>query len=246
MVKTEEILIKGHKNKNFCDIFIYTPENIEEAALGNLYMVAELATEKESSQLVNLLNSMIKREYYSLSHRGPLESLEASLKKANTALNELANQGNLEWLGQLHFICAALNKEQELFLTQTGAAQVHLWREGKLSSITRKILPLPEKPHPAKTFQSVISGKIGLTDKLILSTPALFNFLSPPGFKQLFNLPNIKHVSDQINKLLREHKKPPPLGTLLLEIEEEPLSESLTAKPMCRTTPPIRLDEIIY
>ncbi|TSC52981.1 MAG: Uncharacterized protein LiPW39_482 [Parcubacteria group bacterium LiPW_39] len=246
MIKTEEILIKGRKNKNFCDIFCYEPENIEEAALGNLYMVAELATEKESSQLVNLLGSLIKREYYCLPHRGPMESLEAGLKKANLTLNELANQGNLEWLGKLHFICAVLNKERELYLTQTGAAQAYLWREGRLASITKKIVPAPEKPHPAKTFQSVISGKIELTDKLIFSTPALFDFLSPPGFKQLFNLPKIENICDQINKLLREQKRPPSLGTLLIELEPEAVPETLSAAPISRTTPPIKLDEIIY
>ncbi len=246
MIKTEEILIKGHKNqKTFCDIFLYEPENIEEAALGNLYMVAELATSKESSQLVNLLSSLIKREYYCLPHRGPMESLEAGLKKANLTLNELADQGNLEWLGRLHFICAVLNKEQELYLTQTGAAQAYLWREGQLASLTKKLVPAPEKPHPAKTFQSVISGKIESADKLIFSTPALFDFVSPPGFKQLFSLPKIEAISDQINKILREQKRPPALGALLIELETEPAAISTPDAIANYTTPPIKLGEII-
>lgn len=247
MVKTEEILIKGTKNKQtVCDIFIYEPENIEEASLGNLYIVAELATAKEdSAHLVNLLNSLIKREYYLLPHRGPLNSLEAGLKKANLALSELTNKGDLEWLGKLHFICAALNKEKELFLAQAGAARAFLCRQGQLTDITKKLLPPPAKPHPAKTFQSVISGKIEPADKLIFATAALFDFFTPQGIKQMFNFPTIEIISDRIQKTLREQKNLPSLSTLLIEVvpEETPLTTEKDNRSF--VTPPINLGEII-
>ena len=246
MIKTEEILIKSPRNKNtICDIFLYEPENIEEMALGNLYMVAELTTNEDSLHLVNLLSSLIKREYYASPHRGPIDSLEAGLKKANQALAEVASQGNLNWLGKIHFICAVLNKEQNLFLTQTGIAQAYLYREGKMVNITKKLVPPPDKPHPAKTFQSVISGQVACQDKIIFGTPALFDLLSLPGLKQLFDLPKIENASDQINRLLREQKKAAPLGALLLEIAPE---EDLIASPKNLSdfiTPPIRLEELL-
>jgi hypothetical protein len=246
MIKAEEIIIKGGKNKSsICDIFRYEPENIEEACLGNLYMVAELNANGDSSHLINLISSLIKREYYSQPHRGPLDSLESSLKKVNLALNELTNQGSLEWLGNLHFICTAINKEEDLFLTQSGSAQAILCREGRLTNVTKKIIPAPAKPHPAKTFQSVISGKIEPTDKLLFATPKLFEFFDMPGLNQLFDLPKIEAVSDQINKTLREQKKLPPLSALLLEIAAE---EELTPASVDRKnfiTPPIRLEEIL-
>ncbi len=245
MVRTEEILIKGPRSKNtICDIFLYEPENIEEASLGNLYMVAELTAHEDSLHLVSLLSSLIKREYYSAPHRGPVESLKASLKKANQFLSEIANQGNLTWLGQIHFICAALNKETELFLTQTGAAQAWLCREGQLVNITKKFVPATTKPHPAKTFQSVISGKVEPTDKIIFGTPAIFSFFSQPGLQQLFEMPRIELISDQINKVLREEKKPPSLSALLIQIipEEAPAPAK---GPKKFITPPINLNEIL-
>lgn len=245
MIKTEEIIIKGTKSKkNICDIFCYEPENIEESSLGNLYMVAELGAAGESAHLVNLMGSLIKREYYCTPHRGPLESLESSLKKANLVLNELSSQGNLEWLGKLHFICGAINKEKELFLSQSGNAQAFLSREGNLTNITKKIVPAPERPHPAKTFQSVISGNIEPNDKLIFATPSLFNFVETKSFKQLFDFPNIELISDQINKILREEKRPPSLSALLMEIipEEEPIIIAQGKKDFI--TPPIALNEI--
>jgi hypothetical protein len=245
MIKTEEILIRGSKNKHaFCELFLYEPENIEESSLGNLYMVAELGTDQSSSQLIGLLSSLIKREYYCQPHRGPIESLEASLKKANQTLSELANQGNLEWLGQLHFICVAICKEENIFLTQTGLAQALLYREETLASMTKKAVPPPDKPHPSKTFQSVISGKISPGDKLFFGTPSLFEIFNPQGFKQLFDLPKIEMIADQINKILREQKKPPPLAGLLMEIikEQEPVKVNERKDFI---TPPISLKEIL-
>ena len=246
MIKTEEILIRGPKNKEtICDIFLYEPENIEEASLGGLYMVAEMTANSSSLHLINLLSSLIKREYYSLPHRGPTESLEAGLKKANATLSDVANQGNLSWLGKLHFICAAINKEKDIFLTQTGSAQAYLCREGELISITKKIVPSTEKPHPAKTFQSVVSGKIEPSDKIIFGTPSIFDFFSPSGLAQLFTLPKIEQIADQMNKVLREQKRPGPLSALLLEIVAEDLPAQEAKQRKDFITPPILLEEII-
>ncbi len=245
MIKTEEILIRGPKNKEtICDIFLYEPENIEEASLGGLYMVAEMTANSSSFHLINLLSSLIKREYYSLPHRGPTESLEAGLKKANATLSDVANQGNLSWLGKLHFICTAI-KEKDIFLTQTGSAQAYLCREGELINITKKIIPSTEKPHPAKTFQSVVSGKIEPLDKIIFGTPSIFDFFSPSGLAQLFTLPKIEQIADQINKVLREQKKPGPLSALLLEIAAEDFSAQGTKQKKDFITPPIILNEIL-
>ncbi|MEK7160500.1 MAG: PP2C family serine/threonine-protein phosphatase [Patescibacteria group bacterium] len=247
MVKTEEIFIKGSKNKEtICDIFLYEPENIEEAALGSLYVVAEMTANEDSLHLINLLTSIIKREYYSLPHRGSAESLEAGLKKANAALNEVATQGNLKWLGKTHFICAALNKEKELFLAQTGLAQAHLCREGQLVGITKKIASLNSKPHPAKTFQNIIAGEVMPADRLFFGTPAIFEILSLPGLDQLLNSVSLATAADQINRLLREERRPSPMSALLLEIVKEdlPLSTASSAKQRS-ATPPINLEEIL-
>jgi len=245
MIKTEEILIKSgrHAQGGLGEIFIYEPENIEEAALGNLYLVAELQDGKDSSHLINLLSSLIKREYYSSPHRGPLASLEVSLKKANQTLSEFADQGNLGWLGKLHFLCAVINKEKDLFLTQTGQTRALLCREGNLADITKKTVPPPHKPHPAKTFQSVVSGQIEPTDKLFFLTPGFFNFIDESGFKQILTLPRIESISEQIKKVLREQKRLPLLCALMLEIAKEEVEASEKSNSDF-ITPPIGLEEI--
>lgn len=245
MIKTEEILIKSGRNiqGGIGEIFIYEPENIEESALGNLYLVAELQDGKDSSHLINLLSSLIKREYYSSPHRGPLASLEASLKKANLTLSEFADQGNLGWIGKLHFLCAVLNKEKDLYLTQTGQTRALLCREGTLADITKKTVPPPQKAHPAKTFQSVVSGQVEPTDKLFFLTPGFFNFIDESGFEQILTSPRIEGIAEQIKKVLREQKKLPLLCALMLEVALEE-TEASERKNSGFITPPISLEEI--
>lgn len=245
MIKVAEILIKGNHNKNgFCDLFIYEPENIEESALGNLYMSAELSSNEESLGIISLLTSLIKREYYCAPHRGPMASLEASLKKANITLNELASQGNLNWIGKLHFVCAALNKEEDLYLTQTGLAQAFICRDGQLASITNK-LTSKEKSHPSKTFKSVITGKIEPLDKLIFGTPSLFNIFSPQEFAELLRLPKLQYISEQISKIARQNKKIQALSALVLEMTAEEPEFIPENSNQNFITPPINLEEIL-
>ena len=244
LIKHEEILIKNPKNKKtYCEIFSYQPENIEEISLGNLYVVSELTSEENSSRLTNLLNSVIKREFYFSPHRGSLTSMENSLKKVNYLLNEMANQDNLSWLGHLHFICAVFNK-QDLYLSQAGQAQAWLCREGSLTNITKKIVPAPQKPHPAKIFQSVISGKVELDDKFIFGTPLFFNLFNDKGFEQILTLPKLEMIFHQISQVLHEQKKPPSLGALIIEMapDEEEISKKNNNKFI---TPPIGLSEIL-
>lgn len=243
-IKCQEILTKNSRNKKvFCDIFSYEPETIEESALGSLHVVSELQSDDDSSRLVNLLNSMIKREYYYSPHRGPLESLEISLKKANMSLNEIAKQGNLSWLGQLHLVCAVINK-QNILLSQAGQAQAWLWREGEITDITKKYINNPEKPHPAKIFQSVISGKIESWDKFFLCTPAFFNVFNDERRKEIFSMPKIEYMSEHIQKTIKDQRKTPPFGTLLIEMQPEETSEILKTTDD-HITPPIDLNEIL-
>jgi hypothetical protein len=243
-IKYQEILIRNNRNKKiYCDIFSYEPETIEEMALGGLYIVSELQSEEDPSRLANLLNSIIKREYYYSPHRGALESLEISLKKANMSLNEIAQQGNLSWLGKLHLVCAVINK-QDLFLSQTGEAQAWLCREGEITDITKKCAENPVKPHPAKIFQNVVSGKIELHDKFLLATPAFSSLFNNERFKETIRLPKIEDISERINAVAKEQKKIPPFGTLLIEMQPEENIE-IPKKKGDFITPPINLDEVL-
>jgi len=255
-IQTEEIIIQKNKTKHLatepkteCDVFSYQPDNIEQMPLGSLYIVSELDCVRDCQHLGTLLASMIKREYYLFPQKGALKSFQRALLKANNHLKDLSKDGNVEWLGKFHFVCAIF-AGGELLLSQAGQAKTLFFRTDRLSNLGHKALPNPEKPQPSKIFSSVVTGKIENGDRMIFATPKIDNLFSANGLKQILaSQQNLAGVADQINKILREQNKIPPLAILLLEIREDEPSPilQLSQNPNRKfITPPIDLNEIIH
>lgn len=252
-IQTQEIILgAGKSNKasdkprTFCEIFRYQPDNIEQTALGSLFIVAQLTLIKDCGYLNNLLASLIKREYYLYPHKGTMKSFQSALKKANGHLAELAKQANTEWLGKLHFLCVAAT-DQELLFSQAGESRAYLFRQDHLTNLAKKIVPDSEKPHSAKIFSSLVCGKIEPGDKIILATPPIDELFSPAGLRQIIaRQPNILGVAEQINKILREQDAIKQIAILLLEAQGEGLKTPPLPEPNRQTiTPPIDLNEIL-
>lgn len=214
--KIQEILIKGKeskKDKARCETFFYQPENIEEMKLGSLFIVAKIESSSEATHIINLLPSLIKREYYLNRRRKPLASFEASLKKANSALTELTKKGNLEWLNKIDLLCASINKNQLLF-TSIGQTKAFLLRDNHLTDISKKLVPAQEKINPRKPFQSVASGKLFANDKIILTTADIFKYIPQKGLKQILESGQI----DQLKTIIQENKNITSQGLVIIEL----------------------------
>ncbi|MEK7501133.1 MAG: hypothetical protein AAB642_03345, partial [Patescibacteria group bacterium] len=88
------------------ETFCYTPAAEHEQALGNLYLVVELQSEKsrkESTQLLGTLAQQIRNDFYRKTNTTPLAALRFALKKANKFL---AEQGSINLSAKI--IAAAL------------------------------------------------------------------------------------------------------------------------------------------
>ncbi|MFH0852669.1 MAG: hypothetical protein V1845_03640 [bacterium] len=252
-IKTEEIISGSSKPKQIsskprtvCEIFRFQPENMEQMPLGNLFIVAGLCLIRDCGHLNNLLASLIKREYYSYPQKGALKSLQSALKKANSHLDELAKQGNCEWMNKIHFICATI-AGRNLQFAQAGDSKTYLFRQGHFIDLGRKAVPDTRDPDPSKIFSSVVSGNIEAEDILIMATPQIEEVFSANGLKQLVtSRPGLPDISDQINKVLREQEKTRHLAILLLQTQQEPEPPaSQPDKNRKIITPPINLSEIL-
>ncbi len=213
--KTQEILIKSKKPKEkkvFCETLVYQPENIEEMRLGSLFILGRLKNSPEATHIITLLTSTIKREYYLDPKRKPLQALDASFKRVNITLADLAKNGDFDWLNKIDFACAVLAKNY-LHLTTIGRAKILLLREGSLTDIGKKLIPATEKVHPQKIFQSIASGKLFLNDKIILSTGDLFGYIPQKGLKQIIEQGQI----NQLEKILNEEKSVSSQGIIIIE-----------------------------
>jgi len=223
-LEVREIVFCNEEENSFCDIFVYEPENVDEKALGNLYIVGEIVNFSESSSyLVNLLASIIKKEFYSKPKRPTMESLEAGLHKANSTLSNLAEQGNIDWIGSLNMICGAY-KENELYFSHVGGVKTLLIRDNQITDIGKNIIK-EEKPHPFKTFANIASGEIEKNDLLLLATPEFFNIFSLEKIRQLSSSLNIDDLTETIQDAIEQEENITTVGLLVMKIGNEKQAE---------------------
>lgn len=213
-----EIVFCGDEENSFCDIFVYEPENVDERELGNLYIVGELVNLSEnSSYLVNLLASIIKKEFYSKPKRPTMESLEAGLHKANSTLSNLAEQGNIDWVGNLNMICGAY-KRNELYFSQVGNAKTLLVRESQITDIGKSVVK-EERPHPFKTFTNIASGEIEKNDLILFATPEFFNIFSLEKTRQLASSLNMEELAEVIQDTIEQEENVGTVGLLAVKMK---------------------------
>jgi hypothetical protein len=170
----------------FGTVFVFYPENFEQQKLGTFFGVIKIDdSPSDSSYVVNLLTSVLKKEYFSSPERPADVSFEASLRKANLALAELARQGSVKWTGKINFVGGVLEKNN-LHFSKLGTTAVLLFRKGQVADIGEGMGIEPEAAelHPLKTFTDISSGKIEKGDCLIFSTNDLLEIFSLEELKQ--------------------------------------------------------------
>jgi len=176
---TEIPITNGHETEPFVKVFNYSDKNIAKSSLGSLIGVFEVSDKDEDSVfIVNFLTSVAKTEYFNNVRRGSIESFEAALHKINLALAELVKDGHIAWLGKFHGALGVLEKNNFHF-SVTGKAQILLLRNGNLSEISEGLASPESNAHPIKTFVEISSGRLVSNDKIILTSPELFDLLTP-------------------------------------------------------------------
>ena len=227
----EEVLVcKKKENRPFIEILIEEPENIQHQGLGTLFGIFQIDDYSEdSSYIVNYLISIIKKEYFTRTNRGPIENFEAALHKANLALSKLASHENINWIGHIHAVCAVIEKNN-LLLSQTGTATALLLRGKTLTEIT-EIQPEQAELNPLKTFQDVISGRIEKNDKLLLVTNEIFEIFSPEEIKRSA----LKFTKEKFLQFLKTATINELDQSAVLVIDVDEKEEELIAAPSKKT-----------
>ncbi len=212
----------------FGTTFVFEPENYEQQKLGTLFGIIKIDdTSKDSSYVVNLLASVIKKEYFSKTNRTPAESFEAALKKANSALAELARKGNVGWIDKINFVGGILERNN-LHFTQVGHTFAFLIRNKQIVSIGgESTLDEVKEPHPLKTFIDISGGKLEKGDKLIFTTSDLLDIFSLEEIKQNAIYFSKEEFRDIIEGSLKVHTE--LSGVIILDFLE--LAETKITSP---------------
>jgi hypothetical protein len=224
----EEILVcKKKALKPYMEIFVEEPENISQKNLGIIAGIFQINDESEdSSYIVNYLVSVIKKEYYSKTKRGPIESFEASLHKANLALAKLAEHGNVNWLGKINAIFLVIEKNN-IHLSKAGEINALLLR-GKIFTDISEDDSKDRDLNPLKTFTDVLSGRIEKNDRFIITTADIFDIFSFEELKRsALKFSSTELIQFLKTALINELEKS---AVLIVEIREKEKMEEMVTK----------------
>ncbi|HDZ85645.1 MAG TPA: hypothetical protein ENH35_03815, partial [Candidatus Moranbacteria bacterium] len=216
------ILVANDKDlRPYIELFEYTGENIVQQQLGTLLGTFEIRDDSEdSAYIVNFLTSVAKKEYFINTKRPAAESFEAALHKVNLALSELANHGNVSWLGKLDAAICVLERNYFHF-SVAGNAKVLLLRNNIITDISEDLASDESEPHPIKTFTNISSGKLEKDDKLIITGEDLFHVFSLTEIKKgASRFDNEKFVQFIKTALINELEI---AGTIIINVFKEKL-----------------------
>lgn len=238
----------GKNPDHTCDLLVYEPKNIEEAHLGTLFMLGKIENIPQNKYknldfLLNLLISVIKREFYSDHKRSTSEALEASLNKANLYLADFTEKGNVEWIGNISFICGAFYKNT-LHITQVGESIIKLFRETNISHIENKF-PTSKKTHPLKIFGNVASGTMLNGDKVIMGTKNILNITPLANLKEL-SKKNHEQIIESLKLLAEKRAAKAPIICLVLETKTEAPKKIVACAPGLQPALPTRRKIAIF
>lgn len=223
------ILVANDKYfRPFIELFEYAGENIIQQQLGTLLGIFEIRDDSEdSAYIVNFLTSVAKKEYFINPKRSVPESFEAALHKVNLALSELANHGNVSWIGKLDAVICVLEKNN-LHFSVAGNSKVILLRNQILTDISEDIVPEDADQHPIKTFTNISSGKLETGDKIIVTGEDLFQIFSLTEIKKgALRFDREKFVQFIKTALINELEI---AGTIIIDTYEDVLEEKLEEK----------------
>ena len=196
----ELILTQNGKNMG-TETFVYEPSNIEEEALGNLYVIGWLQNKRHELEfLPNLIASVIRREFYAIDERTTEEHFESALHKANATLLDI-NKTNKDTIRDIHFCIANIVREK-----------VRVCVLGDMTALLSRNNTVVTMDHPApkrgktELFSHVITGTVIPGDMMLLGTKTVVDLFSEKGLSKLLSLP-LPEQADIISKIYQKNAK---------------------------------------
>ncbi len=164
------------RSSSFCDTYIFEPESERETPCGKLFVMIEIEeNSKKASQVAEAIATIAQFEYYKNQHPGMVANFEAALAKVNEVLSEIAEHGEISWVGKIHAVIAA-QAEHHLAVSQTGRVKTYLIRNTQPMEIGDET-PASHK-NAVRTFDSIATGDLYPRDHLIFTNKTLLNSLS--------------------------------------------------------------------
>jgi len=220
----------------------YIPDNSQEKNYGSLYFVIELEDAGgRVNEIAYTIMDIVKAEFYNNLRRKPRVSFESAMQKVNTKLVELANDGEVAWLGKINATISCITGN-ELFVVQEGNAEIHLVRD-------RKIIPLSEPiegnedatPNPEDAFTDLVAGELLAGDRLVFSTAELFYYLSLEKLRRTVSENSTNEAANRVAEILGANEGINKTSLLIVEFNTK--ANLKTVETDEEETPAATIDE---
>ncbi|MBI4098907.1 hypothetical protein HY442_00045 [Candidatus Parcubacteria bacterium] len=255
--RVHEIIIPatrgGTRRAGVAESFVYEPTTIEEEPLGHLFVLGEIMGEmpaagpaagakKQSAggtraavprrrqdwgHLLNVIASLIKREYYAHANRSAHAALEAALRKANAAISELS-PANTSWANSFHGAAVALSRNN-LHFSAIGNMALYLKRGKRLTDVAATI-PRTARRNTRPAFRTIASGKLAPDDIMLVTSARTASTLSDSAnnANPFMTLPPFAEITSKLTALLRTAGVgPAAVLAVSVELETPPKSTVL-------------------
>lgn len=171
-------VVQNSRKRPFIEQFEHTSVNFTQKALGTMLGFFIVRDESPTSEnIVNFLASEVKKQYFSPTEKPMEEKFESALHRVNRALEEIANLGNISWLGTVEGAVCVIN-ENSIHFSVAGNAHILLLRNDTLINISEGLASEDAASYPLKTFVDVSSGDICAHDKIIIASHELLELIS--------------------------------------------------------------------
>jgi hypothetical protein len=206
-MQTFDFHINPGKNRNdVVKTFFFPPESPEQEALGTLYIIGELVDAvSRDKNILKKLSEIIRNEYFFSPERSPEIALKESLKKGNSYLQKLSDQGNVRWLGKLNIAVLSVDNFTINF-SKAGRIKMILLRGGEYLDVSENLeFQGSLNSSSIKVFSNAASGRLSREDKIVVLTQGIDGFFE--GFLAEKIITLFPFNQKTLNKLIKSRKK---------------------------------------
>lgn len=171
-------VVQNSRNRPFIEQFEHTSINFTQKDLGTILGFFIVRDNSPSSEnIVNFLSSEVKKRYFAPTEKPVEDKFESTLHHVNRVLEEIANIGNIGWLGTIEGIVCVID-DTSIHFSVTGGAHILLLRNNTLINISEGLASEDASNYPLKTFVDISSGDICPDDKIIITSRELLELVS--------------------------------------------------------------------
>ena len=156
----------------------------------------------EYEQFAQTLIAAFKKTYIATAKLDQ-NTFEQALASINTALGKYAARGKVSWIGKTNVVVAAIAQNQ-LSFSIAGKAHIYLIRRKELSVLSEGLEE--ETPVPVKMFSNYSSGRVTNSDRLVLTTAELLNYISQDRIREFLREETIEESCQEIMDALGDIK----------------------------------------